>query len=212
MKGLLERLQEDLRDPESRYAYADSVTNAFIAAQIRALREERNLTQDKLAELVGTKQSGISRLQKADYSVWKVDTLRKLARAFGVRLRITFEEFGSLPADIGGFSKERLAPRRFEDDPVFQNEARGKREQIASAPGLLNGQGNHAGLELTSASGIRAGRGAAFEVTPSGNNCIEVARQRERVSANNSTDPSDASPTRHPAQIQAYLPAEEISA
>lgn len=120
MKDLHDRLRKELADEESRYVYADSVTNAFLTGQIKDLREERGLTQEKLAELVGTKQSGISRWQNAGYSSCKVDTLRKFAKAFGVRLRISFEEFGTLPTDIGGFSKARLCPRRFEDDPVFK--------------------------------------------------------------------------------------------
>jgi transcriptional regulator with XRE-family HTH domain len=116
---LAKGLRESLKDEDSRYAYADMVTNTLVSAQIKALREERNLTQEKLAELMGTKQSGISRLQKADYSAWKVETLRKFARAFGVRLCIGFEEFGTLFSDVGGFTKKRLEPRKFEDDPAF---------------------------------------------------------------------------------------------
>jgi transcriptional regulator with XRE-family HTH domain len=123
LNDLLERLKKDFQQPEARNTYADSVVNALISAQIKALREDRNLTQEKLAELVGTKQSGISRLQRAEYSAWKIETLRKFARAFGVRLRISFEEFGSLLPDIGGFSEEKLVPRKFEDDPVFRSQS-----------------------------------------------------------------------------------------
>lgn len=117
MDKILERLREF--GEEARYAYADSVTNAFITAQIKELREERGLTQEKLAELVGTKQSGISRWQNSGYSSCKVETLRKFARSFGVRLRITFEEFGSLPEDVRGFTNRRLSPRKFDKDPAF---------------------------------------------------------------------------------------------
>ena len=120
MNQLLERLKGDLQDEEARYSYADSVTNAFVAAQIKALREDRDLNQEELAGLIGTKQSGISRLERADYSAWKVETLRKIARAFGVRLRIRFEGFGSLPDEVGGFDRTNLAPHKFEDDPAFK--------------------------------------------------------------------------------------------
>src|SRR5947209_1981363 len=110
---VLERLNTEFTSEESRYAYADSVTNAFLTGQIKALREDRGLTQEKFAELVGTQQSGISRWQNSGYSSCKVETLRKFAKAFGVRLRITFEEFGSLPEDVRGFTKKRLTPRKF---------------------------------------------------------------------------------------------------
>jgi transcriptional regulator with XRE-family HTH domain len=130
---LLDQLRGDFQDEDSRYAYADSVANAFVAAQIKALREERKLTQEQLAELTGTKQSGISRFQRADYSGSKIETLRKFARAFGVRLRVSFEEFGSLLPDIGGFTKERLTPRKFEDDPVFNPKKQQESERFAAA-------------------------------------------------------------------------------
>jgi len=117
--NLREHLMHELRDVEARYAYADSVTNALISSQIKALQEERELTQEELARLLGTKQSGVSRWLKSDYSGWKVDTLRKFARAFGVRLCVSFEEFGTLLADIRGFNSKRLSPRNFENDPTL---------------------------------------------------------------------------------------------
>jgi transcriptional regulator with XRE-family HTH domain len=116
-----------------RYVYADTAVNALVSAQIKALREDRKLSQKELAELVGTKQSGISRLEKADYATWKIETLRKLARAFGVRLRISFDEFGTLPPDLRGFTEDRLCPRRFEDDPVFNDQAEGQNFEMPDA-------------------------------------------------------------------------------
>lgn len=131
MNQLLERLRKDLQNEDARYAYADSVVNAFISAQIKNLREDRELSQQQLADLIGTKQSGISRLEKADYSAWKVATLRKLARAFGVRLSIGFEEFGTLIDDVAGFKKKRLLPCKFEDDPVFNQSTNTEETQSA---------------------------------------------------------------------------------
>lgn len=124
MNQLLRQLEKDLHSEESRYIYADTVTNAFISAQIKGLREQRGLNQEELATLVGTKQSGISRLERPDYSTWKVETLRKLAKAFGVRLRIRFEEFGTLPDEITGFNDKNLLPRKFEDDTAFNETVR----------------------------------------------------------------------------------------
>lgn len=118
MDKVLERLKT-LKDEESRYAYADAVTNAFLAGQVKKLQEARDLTQEQLAALIGTKQSGISRWLNTGFSTCKVETLRKFAKAYGVRLRISFEEFGTLPTDVGEFTKKRLVPRKFEDDPAF---------------------------------------------------------------------------------------------
>jgi len=118
-KTFIEQLRRSLDNEDLRYVYADTITNAFISAQIKALREERELSQLELAKLIGTQQSGISRLEKSDYSAWKVETLRKLAKAFHVRLRIRFEEFGTLIDEAGGFNEGVLCPERFEEDPVL---------------------------------------------------------------------------------------------
>jgi transcriptional regulator with XRE-family HTH domain len=117
MSRLQQSLRETFSDEESRYAYAEAHLNASIASQLKKLRGD--MSQQELAEKLGTKQSGISRLENANYSSWKVETLRKAARVFGVRLRISFEEFGTLVPEIEIFGK-RLRPRRFEEDPVFQ--------------------------------------------------------------------------------------------
>lgn len=124
MEELVEQLRGILEDEEKRYVYADTVANAFISAQIKALREARGLSQGDLANLIGTQQSGVSRLERADYASWKIDTLRKMARAFGVRLSIRFSEFSSLPEDVSGFTQNALTPRRYADDPVFGSNPR----------------------------------------------------------------------------------------
>ena len=128
-KTFIEQLRRTLDNEDLRYVYADTVTNAFISAQIKALREERELSQLELAKLIGTQQSGISRLEKSDYSAWKVETLRKLAKAFHVRLRIRFEEFGTLVDEVGGFNERELCPERFEEDPLL-NPSREQAEEI----------------------------------------------------------------------------------
>lgn len=120
MSELLERLRQRFQDEEYRYAYVEGFTNSFIAAQIKSNREARHKNQQQLADLIGTKQSGISRLESVQYSSWKVETLRKLARAFGLRLRISFEEFGTLLPEIEGFNETSLQRREFKDDPVFK--------------------------------------------------------------------------------------------
>jgi len=117
---VFKNLRRDFQVEEARYAYSEDFVNTYIAAQIKNLREERNLNQGQLAEMIGTKQSGVSRLENINYSAWKVESLRKLARAFGLWLKISFEEFGELPKEIDGFKKS-LSRRSFSDDPVFQS-------------------------------------------------------------------------------------------
>lgn len=59
-----------------------------IAFQIISLREKAGLTQKDLAELVGTKQSNIARLESADYSGYTLKTLDKITTALKAKLEI----------------------------------------------------------------------------------------------------------------------------
>ena len=145
MRESLESLREQFADKDYRYGYAEAFLNSYIAAQIKIIREQREMTQSQLAEKIGTKQTGISRLENVNYTAWKVGTLTRLARAFGLRLRIGFEEFGTLPDEVNNFGKESLRRAEFEKDPIFGNlesveEATNltENERAALAPGDSN--------------------------------------------------------------------------
>ena len=72
-----------LADPDTKAAY-DALEPAF---QIARLRIERGLTQAQLAELVGTKQPSIARLERGD-SEPSIAFLRRIAEALGARLEV----------------------------------------------------------------------------------------------------------------------------
>jgi transcriptional regulator with XRE-family HTH domain len=119
---LVEQLRTSFADQDYRAGYSESFMNSWVAAQIKVLREQRQLSQQELAELVGTKQAGISRLENTNCSAWKVQTLAHLARAFDVRLRISFEEFGTLPDELGKFGREFLKREPYSKDAVFSEQ------------------------------------------------------------------------------------------
>ena len=108
MSDLREKLKSEFQDEEYRYAYAESFLNTKIAAQIKTIREQRGKTQAEVGLSIGTKQSGYSRFEDINHSVWKTDTLWSIAKALGVRLNISFETFGSLIGDKEAFSKRTL--------------------------------------------------------------------------------------------------------
>jgi len=113
-------LRESLpRDSEFRHAYAEEILNLMVCTQARVLREQREMTQEDLARKIGTSQAAICRLENVNYSAWTVGTLKKLARAFDVRLRITFEGFGTLWRDVGSMNREDLQKPPVEADPEF---------------------------------------------------------------------------------------------
>jgi DNA-binding XRE family transcriptional regulator len=78
------------RNPEYRAEQARLSQCAEIAAQLILFRTEQGLTQEQLAERVGTSHSAISRLESGQHSA-SFETLRRVAHALGHGVRITFE-------------------------------------------------------------------------------------------------------------------------
>lgn len=64
--------------------------NLTIAEQVHDLRTQANLSQKQLAELVGTTQSAISRLEDADYDGHSLTMLRKIAAVLNQRVEVRF--------------------------------------------------------------------------------------------------------------------------
>jgi transcriptional regulator with XRE-family HTH domain len=93
-----------------------------IATQLKVIREQQGMTQAELAERIGTKQGGVSRLESADYAGWSIAILRRVAKAFDLRLRVSFEEFGALWEEVGNFNRQSLERRNFNSDPEFTSE------------------------------------------------------------------------------------------
>jgi hypothetical protein len=57
-------------------------------------------------------------LEDINYSAWGITTLKRIARAFDLRLRVRFEEFGTFEQDLS-HQKSDLECRAFVDDPKF---------------------------------------------------------------------------------------------
>ncbi len=115
------RLARRFQDREYRSTYVDGFLDSYIAAQIHALREAREFRQDELAKLIGTKQSGISKLENVNYSGWSIRTLRKLAKAFDVALVVKFVAFSEALTEIENFNVRDLVKPTFPQDPTFLN-------------------------------------------------------------------------------------------
>ena len=119
MADMSETLKHELRDEEYSEGYAESFLDAYIATQIKVLREQRELTQVGLASLLGTQQTVVSRIENVNYSSWNINTLKKIARALKVRLKVSFETYGSLIGEVTSFSRESLQRAPRDSDPVL---------------------------------------------------------------------------------------------
>lgn len=137
------RLLTEFKDQEARRDYADSFLSASIALQIKVLRQQRGWSQKKLAERAGMKQSRISALEDVDYSSWSVTTLRRLAEAFDLALRVEFNSFGELLDEVDNLSRKALERPSFDEDDAFldANSAVSEPREIVAGTGSYSGAG-----------------------------------------------------------------------
>ena len=77
-------------DPKREEEYDEEVINAEIARKIHALRTKAGLTQQELADRVGTSKSAICRLEDADYEGHSLSMLKRIAEALNKRVEIRF--------------------------------------------------------------------------------------------------------------------------
>ncbi len=79
-----------LADPKVRAEYEALEPQFRLIRDIALLRNERNLSQMQLAQLLGTKQPAISRLEKGDGNI-TISTLNRIANALNADLEISLK-------------------------------------------------------------------------------------------------------------------------
>ena len=84
---ILDRVIGD--DADLRRMIEEERVHAAVARQIQALRTNRGMTQQQLADQVGTTQSAIARLEDADYEGHSLRMLRRIAEALDARLSVS---------------------------------------------------------------------------------------------------------------------------
>lgn len=76
-------------DPEMQKLVDEEFEKLEIGQQIYDLRKEANLTQEELADMIGTTGSVISRLESADYDGHSLKVLERIAVALGKKVAIS---------------------------------------------------------------------------------------------------------------------------
>lgn len=124
-----ERLFEEFADKDYAHVYVDEFLNAWIATQIKVLREQRGWSQAQLAEKAEMKQGRVSRLEDVGYGSWSISTLKRLAQAFDLTLTVSFDSFSSKILEIERFSRAEL-------ERISRDEEIAARLEIASRLGM----------------------------------------------------------------------------
>ena len=98
-----ERKRQDA-EIRARFEAADQAWD--IALQLAALRQARGLTQKQVAELLGTKQQAIARLEDPAYTGHSLSMVRKYVEALGANLDVTI-----IPAETTGAFAAQRSPK-----------------------------------------------------------------------------------------------------
>ena len=77
-------------DEELRQMIAEETVNAEVARLIYRARKSAGLTQTELAELIGSRQPVIARLEDADYEGHSLTMLQRIANSLNQRIEINF--------------------------------------------------------------------------------------------------------------------------
>jgi len=75
-------------DSRRKESLQEERVHAQVARSIYELRQEAGLSQKQLADMIGTTQSVISRLEDADYEGHSLSMLNRIAEALDKRLTI----------------------------------------------------------------------------------------------------------------------------
>lgn len=129
-KNLINRLE----NKEYRDAFVSEHIDTGIPFQIRALRNQRQWTQQDLAHHSGMKQTRISLIEDLNYSSFSLTTLKKLASAFDVGLVVRFVSISELVEWEFNLSPESLKAFSFDQDPYFKDEIQEKSFVISLCP------------------------------------------------------------------------------
>jgi transcriptional regulator with XRE-family HTH domain len=133
MKELVKTLVTEFDDKEYAHAYIEEFSNMAIAAQIKVLREQRGWTQKQLAEAANMKQERVCALEDVDYDAWTIKILRRLAKAFDLTVKVSFEKFSSSILDVSKISPETLKRTSREEDLIdFSRNEFGRKETFWS--------------------------------------------------------------------------------
>ncbi len=76
------------KDPELQEMVRESSINTQVSQIIYDARKQEGLTQQQLADLVGTTQSVIARLEDADYEGHSLSMLARIAAALNQKVEI----------------------------------------------------------------------------------------------------------------------------
>ncbi|MDF3837173.1 helix-turn-helix transcriptional regulator [Cupriavidus basilensis] len=102
------------KDIEYRQAYLEESIEQGVAWQIKTNRQQRGLSQRDLADVIGTHQSAISRLEDPMSGLPNLETLVKVAHAFDCALSVRLISYAQLSVESDDLSPDALFAAPFD--------------------------------------------------------------------------------------------------
>lgn len=116
MKEFFNHLKEAFANKEYAHSYLESHAVSRLAAQIHALRKQRDWSQEELSLKTGIAQERISKIESANFDSLTMKTLQKFSRAFDVNLRVAFEPVTYGILDVANLNCDQLEVKPREED------------------------------------------------------------------------------------------------
>ena len=82
---------QQMKNPGFKKAWRELDAEFELLESMVQLREQAGISQQSLAEKIGTKQPALSRLERGGFKKASVETLRKIADALDARLVVRLE-------------------------------------------------------------------------------------------------------------------------
>ena len=92
MRTLKSHLEKKFLDKDYEKQFYRELEKTRIALEITYHREKAGLTQNELADSIGTSQSTIARLEDPDYNRYSIQSLRKIGEVLNLELIVTYRE------------------------------------------------------------------------------------------------------------------------
>lgn len=78
--------------PEQKDAFYKELLSLSIGEEIKELRLSKGLTQKEFANLIGSSQSAVARLENSGYNSYSLKTLLKISNSMEMELVISFRD------------------------------------------------------------------------------------------------------------------------
>ena len=81
-----------IKGSPEREKFDAKVQSGVIAAQLKELRKQKNLTQQQLADLVGMDKGRISKIEKGTRNL-TIETINRIAHAMGAKVNLSLQVY-----------------------------------------------------------------------------------------------------------------------